>query len=276
LEAVDLDVKKGSLVAVVGAVGSGKSSLMSAILGDMSKTAGRVNVLGHLAYVPQQAWIQNMSLKDNILFDKDYKESKYRKTLEACALTADLEILASGDSTEIGENGINLSGGQKQRVSLARAVYSDADIYLLDDPLSAVDAHVGKHIFENVIGSEKGILKGHTRILVTHSVSFLERMDKIIVLRDGKIAERGSYEELLASKGAFSEFLTHYKNETESKPKEDSPVKKRPYRRSISEQPPVAGSISFERQLSDSHYGSPGFGSPRTRPFLHLDDITSS
>ena len=150
LKGIDLEVKKTSLVAVVGVVGSGKSSLLSAMLGEMQRTEGEVNVTGKVAYVSQQAWIQNMTLRDNILFRSEYDENKYNKILEACALNADLDVLPGGDKTEIGENGINLSGGQKQRISLARAVYSDSEIYLFDDPLSAVDAHVGKHIFSHV------------------------------------------------------------------------------------------------------------------------------
>lgn len=150
LKGINLEVKKKSLVAVVGVVGSGKSSLLSAMLGEMLRTEGGVNVSGKVAYVSQQAWIQNMTLRDNILFRSKYKEDKYNEILEACALNADMDVLPAGDKTEIGENGINLSGGQKQRISLARAVYSDSEIYLFDDPLSAVDAHVGKHIFSQV------------------------------------------------------------------------------------------------------------------------------
>ena len=272
LEDININIKKGSLVAVVGTVGSGKSSLISAILGDMNKMNGSVNVSGQIAYVPQQAWIQNMTLKNNILFDKEDQERKYNRVMEACALKSDMDILASGDSTEIGENGINLSGGQKQRVSLARAVYSEADVYLLDDPLSAVDAHVGKHIFENVISSENGILRGETRLLVTHSVNFLEKMDEILVMREGKIAERGTYAELIASKGAFSEFLIQYKSETES-PEDPNKTKgrRRGSQRSVSEQS-SSRPIILERRISETHYGSPGFGSPRARPFLPLEE----
>uniref|UniRef100_A0A3Q1HY50 ATP binding cassette subfamily C member 2 n=1 Tax=Acanthochromis polyacanthus TaxID=80966 RepID=A0A3Q1HY50_9TELE len=206
---VSLDIKPGRLVAVVGAVGSGKSSLMSALLGEMHNTKGFVNILGSLAFVPQQAWIQNATLKDNILFGSPDEGKKFQKVIDACALTPDLELLPGGIQTEIGEKGINLSGGQKQRVSLARAAYSDADIYLLDDPLSAVDSHVGKHLFEKVIGPN-GILSDKTRILVTHGVSFLPYVDEIVVLVDGKISEIGSYDNLRASRGAFSEFLDTY------------------------------------------------------------------
>ncbi|KAK7488019.1 hypothetical protein BaRGS_00020764, partial [Batillaria attramentaria] len=196
LRGIDLEVPKGKLVAVVGQVGSGKSSLVSAILGEMEKLEGKVTVQSSVAYVPQQAWIQNAPLKDNVLFGSPYRSRDYNAVLDACALRADLDILPGGDMTEIGEKGINLSGGQKQRVSLARAVYSDADIYLLDDPLSAVDSHVGKHIFQEVIGA-KGILRHKTRVLVTHGVHWLPMVDMIVVMTDGRISEMGSYDQLL-------------------------------------------------------------------------------
>ncbi|XP_061665901.1 ATP-binding cassette sub-family C member 3 isoform X2 [Syngnathoides biaculeatus] len=209
LHNINVLVPQGSLLAVVGHVGCGKSSLISALLGEMEKLEGDVSVRGSVAYVPQQAWIQNATLRDNILFGKLYNEQKYRCVLEACALTPDLEVLPGGDMTEIGEKGINLSGGQKQRVSLARALYSDADVYLLDDPLSAVDAHVSKHIFDNLIGPE-GALKGKTRILVTHGISYLPQVDNIVVMVDGRVSEMGSYQELLKQNGAFAEFLRNY------------------------------------------------------------------
>ncbi|CAF1567438.1 unnamed protein product, partial [Didymodactylos carnosus] len=148
-----------TLVALIGTVGSGKSSILSALLGEMTKVQGQVTVGGRMAYVPQQAWIMNSTLQQNILFGKDLDREQYDLIIEACALKQDLDMLLHGDQTEIGEKGINLSGGQKQRVSLARAIYNDADIYLLDDPLSAVDAHVGEHIFKKVIG-RKGLLSG--------------------------------------------------------------------------------------------------------------------
>ncbi|KAF3854047.1 hypothetical protein F7725_014735 [Dissostichus mawsoni] len=184
---INVMVPQGSLLAVVGHVGCGKSSLLSALLGEVEKLEGEVSIRGSVAYVPQQAWIQNATLRDNILFGKDYNEQKYR-----C--------------------GINLSGGQRQRVSLARAVYSDTDVYLLDDPLSAVDAHVAKHIFDNLIGPE-GCLKGKTRILVTHGISFLPQVDNIMVIVEGRVSEMGSYQELLKQNGAFAEFLRNYSME---------------------------------------------------------------
>lgn len=212
LKDIDLKIPSGSLISVVGVVGSGKSSLISAILGEMEKSEGSVEVQGSVAYVPQQSWIQNKTLKDNILFGKAYCESLYKKVVEACALQTDLQILPAGDQTEIGEKGINLSGGQKQRVSLARAVYQNADIYLLDDPLSAVDSHVGKHLFDEVIGP-KGMLSGKTRVLVTHGIGFLHKVDLIVVLKNGQISEKGTFQELLARKGAFSDFLQTYLTE---------------------------------------------------------------
>uniref|UniRef100_A0A8C5NTU8 ABC-type glutathione-S-conjugate transporter n=1 Tax=Junco hyemalis TaxID=40217 RepID=A0A8C5NTU8_JUNHY len=218
---VTLDITPGSLVAVVGPVGSGKSSLVSAMLGEMENIKGHINIQGSLAYVPQQAWIQNATLKDNIIFGSEVDEARYQQVLKACALLPDLELLPAGDQTEIGEKGINLSGGQKQRVSLARAVYSDADIYVLDDPLSAVDAHVGKYLFEHVLGP-KGLLQKKTRILVTHSISFLPQVDNIVVLAGGAVSEHGSYSTLLANKGAFSQFLNLYGNQEENVSEENT------------------------------------------------------
>ncbi|XP_074510409.1 multidrug resistance-associated protein 1-like isoform X1 [Sebastes fasciatus] len=206
LQRINMKVKTGSLVAVVGHVGSGKSSLLSALLGEMERRSGFVSIKGSVAYVPQQAWIQNASLKDNILFGGERKESRYHRVLEACALLPDLDILPAGDATEIGEKGLNLSGGQRQRVSLARAVYRKSDVYLLDDPLSAVDAHVGQHIFDRVIGP-RGLLKDKTRVLVTHSLRFLSKADLVLVMEEGQISEMGSYMELMDRKGAFAKFI---------------------------------------------------------------------
>ncbi|KAF5902976.1 canalicular multispecific organic anion transporter 2 isoform X2, partial [Clarias magur] len=209
LQNINVMVPQGTVLAVVGHVGCGKTSLVSALLGEMEKQDGQISIKGSVAYVPQQAWIQNATLRDNILFGRPYVEEKYRNVLDACALTPDLEVLPGGDQTEIGEKGINLSGGQRQRVSLARALYSEADVYLLDDPLSAVDAHVAKHIFDKVIGPE-GALRQKTRILVTHSISFLPQVDNIMVLVEGRVSEMGSYQALLSENGTFAEFLRNY------------------------------------------------------------------
>uniref|UniRef100_A0A8C5L1D2 ATP-binding cassette, sub-family member 2 n=1 Tax=Jaculus jaculus TaxID=51337 RepID=A0A8C5L1D2_JACJA len=225
IQDVNLDILPGQLVAVVGTVGSGKSSLMSAMLGEMEHVHGHITIKGTTAYVPQQAWIQNGTIKDNILFGSEFNEKRYQQVLEACALLPDLEILPGGDLAEIGEKGINLSGGQKQRVSLARATYQNSDIYILDDPLSAVDAHVGKHIFNKVFGPS-GMLNGKTRILVTHSIHFLPQVDEIVVLGNGTILEKGSYHDLLAKKGVFAKnmktFLNHSGPEGEATVNDDS------------------------------------------------------
>ncbi|XP_075417735.1 ATP-binding cassette sub-family C member 3 isoform X1 [Tenrec ecaudatus] len=221
LHSLDIQVPKGALVAVVGPVGCGKSSLVSALLGEMEKLEGKVSVKGSVAYVPQQAWIQNATLQENVLFGRALDSKRYQRTLEACALVADLEVLPGGDQTEIGEKGINLSGGQRQRVSLARAVYSDADVFLLDDPLSAVDSHVAKHIFDQVIGPE-GVLARKTRVLVTHGISFLPQMDFVIVIADGQVSEFGSYPALLQRNGSFADFICNYAPDEDERQQEDS------------------------------------------------------
>ena len=200
LKDINLSIEKGKLIAIIGKVGSGKSSLVQAILGDMGKTGGAeegtCDVYGKIAYVPQQAWIMNLTLKNNILFNSEENPEKYKRTINNCALKSDFEMLPAGDSTEIGEKGINLSGGQKQRVALARAVYAEADLYLFDDPLSAVDAHVGKHIFDYVMSNEHGCLNGKTRVLVTNAMQYVSACDKIIIIDEGRIVSTGDYETL--------------------------------------------------------------------------------
>ncbi|XP_047368145.1 multidrug resistance-associated protein 1 isoform X4 [Vespa velutina] len=212
LKNINMNIEQGQLVAVVGSVGSGKSSLISAFLGEMEKLNGRVNTKGSIAYVSQQAWIQNATLQDNVLFGKPLNKALYNRVIDACMLGPDLQMLPAGDQTEIGEKGINLSGGQKQRVALARAVYNESDIYFLDDPLSAVDAHVGKHIFENVVGPS-GLLKKKTRVHITHDIVYLPEVDNIFVLKDGEITESGTYKQLMDKRGAFAEFLMQHLQE---------------------------------------------------------------
>eukprot|EP00081_Caenorhabditis_elegans_P026970 NP_510616.2 Uncharacterized protein CELE_E03G2.2 [Caenorhabditis elegans] len=209
----DIEFLAGSkeLVTVVGSVGSGKSSLLLAALGEMEKVCGYVGVRGSVAYLSQQPWILNQSLKKNVLMQADLNDVLYKKVIESCALKEDLKQLPDGDDTEIGEKGINLSGGQKARIALARAVYQSKDVYFLDDPLSAVDAHVGKHIFDNVIGPN-GMLSHTTRILVTNCTSFLQESGKIIVMKDGRIKHCGTYNELLTDVEA-REYLQEVDNE---------------------------------------------------------------
>ncbi|KAG0270789.1 Multidrug resistance-associated protein 1, partial [Linnemannia exigua] len=209
LSNINLRVLDGHLTAFVGRIGQGKSSLMSAIMGEMYKLHGSVSVYGDLAYVPQQAWIINATVRDNILFGKAFDEDLYDRVIYASGLKPDFEMLSAGDQTEIGERGINLSGGQKQRVSLARAAYQDADIYILDDPLSAVDAHVDQHLWQNLLGPE-GLLKDKTRLLVTHGIHHLENVDQIVVLKDGMISETGEYQDLMKARGAFYQLIKEF------------------------------------------------------------------
>ncbi|KAG0214378.1 hypothetical protein BGX28_002195 [Mortierella sp. GBA30] len=194
LHDIDLRIKRGALTAVVGRVGEGKSSLVGALLGEMHKYSGAVRSYGSLAYVAQSAWILNDTVRNNILFGKPYDKERYSNTIRACALVPDFKMLVKGDKTIIGEKGINLSGGQKQRISIARAVYADADIYIFDDPLSAVDAHVDKHIFEHVLTR---LLVGKTRILVTNGVNHLAAVDQIVVIKQGRISQDGIYEHVI-------------------------------------------------------------------------------
>ncbi|KAL5983764.1 ABC transporter C member 14 [Asimina triloba] len=196
LKDVNVEIRAGSLAAIVGTVGSGKSSFLASILGEMHRMSGKVSVCGSTAYVAQTAWIQNGTIQENILFGLPMNTGRYREVIRVCCLQKDLEMMEFGDQTEIGERGINLSGGQKQRIQLARAVYQDCDIYLLDDIFSAVDAHTGTEIFKECI---RGALKDKTILLVTHQVDFLHNADLILVMRDGKIVQSGKYNDLLES-----------------------------------------------------------------------------
>lgn len=196
LKNINFSAKKGQLTCVVGRVGCGKSSLLQAVLGDLWKVCGEVVVHGNTAYVSQQPWIMNATVKENIVFGHRWDPKFYESTVRACALLEDFQSLPDGDRTEVGERGISLSGGQKARLALARAVYARADNYLLDDVLAAVDQHVGRHLIENVLGT-KGLLGGKTRVLATNSIPVLKEADFIILLRDGSIVEQGAYSQLI-------------------------------------------------------------------------------
>ncbi|KAL6500336.1 Multidrug resistance-associated protein 4 [Orobanche hederae] len=198
-------IRKGELAAVVGTVGSGKSSLLAAILGEMNKLSGKIRVCGSTAYVAQTSWIQNGTIQDNILFGLPMNNDGYKEAIRVCCLEKDLEMMEFGDQTEIGERGINLSGGQKQRIQLARAVYQDCDIYLLDDVFSAVDAHTGSEIFKECV---RGALRDKTIILVTHQVDFLHNVDQILVMREGMIVQSGKYNSLLDSGTDFEALVS--------------------------------------------------------------------
>ncbi|KAL8188172.1 UNVERIFIED_CONTAM: Multidrug resistance-associated protein 5, partial [Gekko kuhli] len=198
---VDLEIEKGKLVGICGSVGSGKTSLISAILGQMTLLEGSISVDGTFAYAAQQAWILNATLRDNILFGKEFDEERYNTVLNDCCLRPDLAILPNGDLTEIGERGANLSGGQRQRISLARALYSENSIYILDDPLSALDAHVGNHIFNSAIRKH---LKSKTVLFITHQLQYLVDCDEVVFMKEGCITERGSHEDLMNLNGDYA------------------------------------------------------------------------
>ncbi|KAJ2548611.1 hypothetical protein EV175_004762, partial [Coemansia sp. RSA 1933] len=209
LDNVKFSARSNEHLVVVGRVGSGKSSLVSALLGDMKRSQGEVTIHGQVAYAPQQPWIMNSTLRDNILFGLQYDHDFYNRVLDACALRPDLAMHPAGDMVEIGEKGINLSGGQKARVSLARAVYSRADIYILDDPLSAVDAHVGKHLFEHVLGPN-GLLKSRCRIHITNAIPYVKKCDTAILLVNGTQQESGTVADLMACGGEVCKFVNEY------------------------------------------------------------------
>ncbi|XP_066872982.1 ATP-binding cassette sub-family C member 4 isoform X1 [Kogia breviceps] len=212
LQGLSFTVRPGELLAVVGPVGAGKSSLLSAVLRELPPSQGLVRVHGRIAYVSQQPWVFSGTVRSNILFGKKYEKERYEKVIKACALKKDLEVLEDGDLTVIGDRGATLSGGQKARVNLARAVYQDADIYLLDDPLSAVDAEVSRHLFELCICQA---LYQKITILVTHQLQYLKAASQILILKDGEMVQKGTYTEFLKSGIDFGSILKKENEETE-------------------------------------------------------------
>ncbi|XXG45908.1 hypothetical protein AAC387_Pa02g0869 [Persea americana] len=204
LKGIDLEISTGQKIAVCGPVGAGKSSLLHALLGEIPKISGSVEIFGSIAYVCQTAWIQSGTIRDNILYGKPMNKNRYEKAIKVCALDKDIDNFDHGDLTEIGQRGLNLSGGQKQRLQLARAVYNDADIYLLDDPFSAVDAHTAAILLNDCV---MAALEKKTVILVTHQVEFLVESDSILVMEGGHITQSGSYAELLKAGTAFQQLV---------------------------------------------------------------------
>ena len=221
LKNINLEIKKGEFVCIIGEVGSGKTSLVQAILNNLISLTPRSTKLivnGSISYVSQESWIQNTTVQNNILFSRDLDVDKYENILRLCELKQDLSVLVGGDFTEIGEKGVNLSGGQKARISIARAMYSDGDIYIFDDPISALDAHVGKNIMINCIA---GYLKNKTRILVTHALQYTSFADRIIYMKNGEINWVGKYTDLI-KESFYADILEKVKNIEEEAKKKDT------------------------------------------------------
>lgn len=190
-----IKIPKGYKVAICGSVGAGKSSLLCSILGEIPRIwGGRIKVFGSKAFVPQSAWIQTGTIRENILFGRQMNKGFYDEVVDGCGLDRDFETLVDGDLSVVGERGLNLSGGQKQRIQLARALYNASDVYILDDPFSAVDAHTGAHMFKKCLIN---LLDKKTVVYVTHQLEFLSAADLVLVIKDGVIVQSGNYNELI-------------------------------------------------------------------------------
>ncbi|KAJ6637207.1 putative multidrug resistance-associated protein lethal [Pseudolycoriella hygida] len=197
IENVTLDIRPSNLCSIVGVVGSGKSTLLQVILGELELDEGSLLVNGSISYAPQEPWLFEGTIRQNIIFISDYNEKRYKEVIKVCALERDLELFPHGDATIVGERGVSLSGGQRARVNLARAIYRTADIYLLDDPLSAVDTHVGKQIFEKCILE---FLKDKVCVLVTHQLQYLKDVRHAVLMNMGRIEAQGTYNDLKQSR----------------------------------------------------------------------------
>ncbi|KAK7024232.1 hypothetical protein VNI00_016449 [Paramarasmius palmivorus] len=259
LKNINLSIPRGKMCAIVGPIGSGKSSLLQGLVGEMHRTDGEIVFGERVGYCPQIPWIQSATIRDNITFGQPFDEEKYWKIVTDACLLPDFEMLSpDGDLTEVGEKGISLSGGQKQRINIARALYFGSKITLFDDPLSALDAHVAKDVFENVM---QGALAGTTRIIVTHALHFLPHMDYIVTLNDGAIVEEGTYSELMAKGGAFARFIEEF-GSTESQ--EESADKRSPEKKT-EDNPAVRGEKKRDTtskklmQTEDRNVGSVSF-----------------
>ena len=208
LRDISFEAAQSSLVVLSGPVGSGKSSVLSAINQEVAISEGNIFCPGTIAYVSQTPWVFPGTIRENILFGEDYDEKRFKTVVEVCALQRDMDIFPDGDQTIVGERGVVLSGGQQARISLARAVYADADVYLLDDPLSAVDANVGEHIFQKCICE---LLSTKTRLFVTHQMSYMKMADQIVLLSKGEVLTKGSFPQLMEI-GVLDTVLGIHKN----------------------------------------------------------------
>ncbi|XP_028288222.1 ATP-binding cassette sub-family C member 4 [Parambassis ranga] len=248
LQNVSITLNSKQLLAVIGPVGAGKSSLLSSILGELPAEKGVLKVKGQLTYAAQQPWVFPGTIRSNILFGKEMNQQQYDRVIRACALKRDLELLPDGDQTLIGDRGATLSGGQKARVNLARAVYQDADIYLLDDPLSAVDAEVGRHLFEQCIC---GLLKNKPRILVTHQLQYLKAADQIVVLKEGHMVAKGTYTELQRSGVDFTSLLK--KDDEEEQQQQQHPQDNSTRTRTLSQNSALSQTSSVQSVKDGDH-----------------------
>jgi ABC-type multidrug transport system fused ATPase/permease subunit len=218
LKDVDLKVDKGQMIMIIGPVGCGKSSILKSMMGLLHKKAGTLQKNGKISYIPQESFLINNTFRQNIVFGHEFDEAKYRKVIDIAQLQPDLDVIKGGEFAEIGEKGLNLSGGQKQRISIARAIYADTDIVLIDDSLSALDAHVGKNIFFNVF-VDQFIKKGKTVVMCTHVLEYLDQADKVVFMEQGQIVCQGTYEELKSSDPDFRTFISEEEERKKSSQK---------------------------------------------------------
>ncbi|XP_050673524.1 ATP-binding cassette subfamily C member 4-like isoform X1 [Leptidea sinapis] len=242
LRNINLTIPKGKLCAIIGSVGSGKSSILHLLLNELRSKRGRVYLSGPLSYACQEPWLFVASVRQNILFGLPYNQKKYKEVVRVCALQKDFQQFPHGDQTLVGERGASLSGGQRARINLARAVYRQADIYLLDDPLSAVDAHVGRQLFDECIN---GYLRHTTRILVTHQLHYLKAADYIVIMNNGMIETKGTYTELLQSGKDFAKLLSAVQEDDKPEAEKPPPMSRRTSARlSTTRRPSIAESAT--------------------------------
>nr|CAH7760502.1 unnamed protein product [Callosobruchus chinensis] len=232
LENITMEAVPRRLTVIVGSVGSGKTTLLHVLLRELYPVEGTANIVGAVSYASQEPWLFGASVRQNILFGQKYNKTKYEEVVRVCALERDFELLAHGDHTLIGERGASLSGGQRARINLARAVYKDADIYLLDDPLSAVDTHVGKDLLEKCIC---GYLGSKCVILVTHQLQYLKNANSIYMLEDGRIKVSGSYTDVKSSGKVFSGLVSQIEDEEEVRRKSVVPKAKKEHEVQVQE-----------------------------------------